>query len=142
MEHQHSTVKAGSTDASSTLQHLTSNMNQSEWKGVQCVARLTISSFEVLLGFDQSSQSVHLLPLQLVQLRSDMMADKVQFFGQLTLLYYRQIMAHFILNRTPGCDNAYHKSTNESDLSLEWYIFKVTGTTNKPGEFALAILAK
>lgn len=48
----------------------------------------TISTFKVLLGLNESPQSVHLLPLQLIQFSSDMMANKVQLFGQFTLLYF------------------------------------------------------
>ena len=43
----------------------------------------TIPSLGVLFGFDQHSESVHLLPLQFIQLGPHMMADKVQLFGKL-----------------------------------------------------------
>lgn len=50
------------------------------------VGQRTIPSFQVLLGLNQSPEAIHLLPLQLIQLGSDVMTDKVQLFCQLTLL--------------------------------------------------------
>lgn len=55
---------------------------------LMCYKQHTISSFKVLLGLNQSPESTDLLPFQLIQFCSDMMADKVQLLGQLTLLYY------------------------------------------------------
>lgn len=49
-------------------------------------AKHTVPSFKILLGLYQSAESVHLLPLELVQFGSDMMTHKVQLFGQLSLL--------------------------------------------------------
>lgn len=49
-------------------------------------AILTIPSFNILLGFDQGSQTADLLPFKFIQLGSHMVADKVKLFSQLPLL--------------------------------------------------------
>lgn len=48
--------------------------------------KLTIPPFDVVLGFDEHPQPVHLLPLQLVQLSPKIVVDKVQLFGKFTKL--------------------------------------------------------
>lgn len=47
---------------------------------------LTISILEIMFGFDEHPQPVHLLPLQLVQFSSKVVMDKVQLFGEFALL--------------------------------------------------------
>ena len=47
---------------------------------------LTIPLLDVVFGFDEHPQPVHLLPLQLVQLCPKIVVDKVQFFGKFALL--------------------------------------------------------
>lgn len=59
---------------------------------IHFVVQYTIPSFKVLLCLNQSPESIYLLPLQLIEFCSDMMADKVQLFGQLTLLYHESIL--------------------------------------------------
>lgn len=39
-----------------------------------------------MFGFDKHSEPVHLLPLQLIQLGSKIVMNKVQLFGKLSLL--------------------------------------------------------
>lgn len=47
---------------------------------------LTIPTLNVMFGFDEHPQPVHLLPLQLVQLSPKIVVDKVQLFGKFALL--------------------------------------------------------
>lgn len=47
---------------------------------------LTIPPLDVMFGFDEHPQPVHLLPLQLVQLCPKIVVDKVQLFGKFALL--------------------------------------------------------
>lgn len=49
-----------------------------------CVA--TVALLDVVFGFDEHPQPVHLLPLQLVQLTPKVVVDKVQLFGEFPLL--------------------------------------------------------
>ncbi len=44
---------------------------------------LTIPSVNILLGFDQGSQTADLLPFKFIQLGSHMVADKIKLFSQL-----------------------------------------------------------
>ncbi len=47
---------------------------------------LTIPPLDVMFGFDEHPQPVHLLPLQLVQLGPKIVVDKVQLFGKFAIL--------------------------------------------------------
>lgn len=47
---------------------------------------LTISFLNVKFGFDEHPQSVHLFPLQFIQLSPKIVVDKVQLFGKFALL--------------------------------------------------------
>lgn len=82
---------------------------------IHFVVEYTIPSFEVLLCLNQSPESIYLLPLQLIKFCSDMMADKVQLFGQLTLLYHESILDSTCqhLGVIPA-----HRNTNKWNKSL------------------------
>lgn len=47
---------------------------------------LTVPPLDVQLDLDQHPQSIHLLPLQLIQLCPEVVVDEVQLFGQSALL--------------------------------------------------------
>lgn len=81
---------------------------------------LTIPSFNILLGFDQGSQTADLLPFKFIQLGSHMVADKVKLFSQLPLLKSAG------MNGLALCDLCIlQHNTNKAMLFPYLYIFHV-----------------
>lgn len=96
---------------------------------------LTVFLLEVVFGFDEHPQPVQLLPLQLVQLCSKVVLDKVQLFSQFALLQAKskhsrlQLKVHVWVNRlqnggsfsehVPWCHPSWHFSAflESGDLS-------------------------